>query len=195
MSLKRPLLSRAFNAYDPGSTWKPVTAIAGMESGKFPPRQKLNTVPCITYGSHCFPEYNKRGFGWIGYEDAFRVSSNTFFYQVGVGTGSKALYDAAIKLGFDNHTGIETLIDENKGLVGNEEWADKGRGWGRPGETPWIVEDMASASIGQSVVLVTPLQLARAYAVFANGGYLITPHLVDGNKDWRSEKYFQKVVA
>ena len=193
LSPNLPLLSRAFNAYDPGSTWKPVTAIAGMESGKFPASKKLNTVPCITYGSHCFPEYNKRGFGLIGYEDAFRVSSNTFFYQIGVGVGSKALYDAAIKLGFDNYTGIETLIDENKGLVGNEEWANKGRGWGNPGETPWIVEDMASASIGQSVVLVTPLQLARAYAVFANGGYLITPHLVDGNKNWRSKKYFQKV--
>jgi len=188
-----PLLSRALNAYDPGSTWKPVTAIAGMESGKFPASKKLNTVPCITYGSHCFPEYNKRGFGWIGYEDALRVSSNTFFYQVGVGAGSKAFYNAAIKLGFDNYTGIETWIDENKGLVGNKKWADQGRGWGKAGETPWIPEDMASASIGQSVVLVTPLQLARAYAVFANGGYLITPHLVDGNKKWRSEKYLQKV--
>ncbi len=193
LSSNLPLLSRAFNAYDPGSTWKPVTAIAGMESGKFPANQKLNTVPCITYGSHCFPEYNKRGFGWIGYEDAFRVSSNTFFYQVGVGSGSKALYDAAIKLGFDKYTGIETFLDENKGLVGNIKWADEGRGWGKPGETPWIVEDMASASIGQSVVLVTPLQLARAYAVFANGGYLITPHLVDANINWRSEKYRQKV--
>ena len=193
LSSKRPLLSRALNAYDPGSTWKLVTAIAGMESGKFPSSRKLNTVPCITYGSHCFPEYNKRGFGWIGYEDAFRVSSNTFFYQVGVGVGSKALYDAAIKLGFDNYTGIETVFDENKGLVGNKTWADQGRGWGNPGETPWIAEDMASASIGQSVVLVTPLQLARAYAVFANGGYLITPHLVDGNKNWRSDKYLQKV--
>ncbi len=193
LSSNLPLLSRAFNAYDPGSTWKPVTAIAGLESGKFPASKKLNTVRCITYGSHCFPEYNKRGFGLIGYEDALRVSSNTFFYQVGVGVGSKALYDAAIKLGFNNHTGIETLIDENKGLVGNEEWANKGRGWGNPGETPWMVEDMASASIGQSVVLVTPLQLARAYAVFANGGYLITPHLVDANNNWRSEKFFQKV--
>ena len=193
VSFERPLLSRAFNAYDPGSTWKPVTAIAGMESGIFPSTRKLNTVPCITYGSHCFPEYNRRGFGWIGYEDALRVSSNTFFYQVGVGSGSKALYDAAIKLGFDNYTGIETVIDENKGLVGNQKWAAEGRGWADPGQTPWIVEDMASASIGQSVVQVTPLQLARAYAVFANGGYLITPHLVDGNKEWRSEKYLQKV--
>ena len=68
----------------------------------------------------------------IGYEDAFRVSSNTFFYQVGVGSGSKALYDAATKLGFDNYTGIETFIDENKGLVGNKKWAAEGRGWGKP---------------------------------------------------------------
>jgi len=193
LSSKRPLLSRAFNAYDPGSTWKPITAIAGIESGKFPISRKLNTVPCITYGSHCFPEYNKKGFGWIGYEDALRVSSNTFFYQVGVGVGSEALYDAALQLGFDNHTGIETVIEENKGLVGNKKWAAQGRGWGKPGETPWIVEDMASASIGQSVVQVTPLQLARAYAVFANGGYLITPHLVDGKRNWRSPKYLKKV--
>jgi len=193
LSSNLPLLSRALNAYDPGSTWKPVTAMAGMESGKFPASQKLNTTPCITYGSHCFPEYNKRGFGWIGYEDALRVSSNTFFYQVGVGSGSKALYDAAIKLGFDNHTGIEIVHDDNKGLVGNKKWAEQGRGWGNPGETPWIVEDIASASIGQSVVLVTPLQLARAYAVFANGGYLVTPHLVDAKINWRSEKYSQKV--
>jgi len=52
---------------------------------------------------------------------------------------------------------------------------------------------MASASIGQSVVQVTPLQLARAYAVFANGGYLITPHLVESKRNWRSEKYLEKV--
>ena len=58
-----------------------------------------------------------------------------------------------------------------------------------PGTTPWIVEDIASASIGQAVVQVTPLQLARAYSVFANGGYLITPHLVDDNKNWKAGEY------
>ena len=106
----RPLLSRAFNAYDPGSTWKPVTAIAGMESGKFPARSKIKYVPCITYGSHCFPEYNKEVLVGLDMKMHLRVSSNTFFYQVGVGSGSKALYDAAIKLGFDNYTGIETFL-------------------------------------------------------------------------------------
>ncbi|MFL0774107.1 MAG: penicillin-binding protein 2 [Prochlorococcus sp.] len=187
-SSRKPLLSRAMNAYDPGSTWKPVTAMAGMESGKFAPATKLHTRACITYGGHCFPDHNGAGFGHIGYEDALRFSSNTFFYQVGVGAGSLALYDAATKLGFDARTGIEIGYEESKGLVGHELWAAKGRGWAEPGTTPWIPEDMASASIGQSVVQITPLQLARAYSVFANGGYLVTPHLADLDIDWTSAK-------
>ncbi|MFL0780841.1 MAG: penicillin-binding protein 2 [Prochlorococcus sp.] len=187
-SSRKPLLSRAMNAYDPGSTWKPVTAMAGMESGKFAPATKLHTRACITYGGHCFPDHNGAGFGHIGYEDALRFSSNTFFYQVGVGAGSLALYDAATKLGFDARTGIEIGYEESKGLVGHELWVAKGRGWAEPGTTPWIPEDMASASIGQSVVQITPLQLARAYSVFANGGYLVTPHLADLDIDWTSAK-------
>jgi penicillin-binding protein 2 len=180
----KPLLSRAMNAYDPGSTWKPVTAMAGMETGKFPPNTKLVTRACITYGGHCFPDHNGAGFGTIGYEDALRFSSNTFFYQVGVGVGSIALYNAALSLGFTKPSGIEIGYEESPGLVGNERWAAQGRGWAKPGSTPWIPEDMASMSIGQSVVQITPLQLARAYAVFANGGYLVTPHLVDQGLDW-----------
>ena len=181
---KNPLLSRAMNAYDPGSTWKPVTAMAGMASGKFPPEVKLNTTACITYGGHCFPDHNGAGFGRIGYADALRFSSNTFFYQVGVGSGSLALKKAATQLGFGRKTGIEIGWEENLGLVGDEEWAKDGRGWAEPGSTPWIPEDMASASIGQSVVQITPLQLARAYCVFANGGWLVTPHLADQGLDW-----------
>jgi penicillin-binding protein 2 len=181
---KKPLLSRAMNAYDPGSTWKPVTAMAGMASGKFPAEVKLNTTSCITYGGHCFPDHNGAGFGRIGYADALRFSSNTFFYQVGVGSGSLALKKAATQLGFGRKTGIEIGWEENVGLVGDEEWAKDGRGWAEPGSTPWIPEDMASASIGQSVVQITPLQLARAYCVFANGGWLVTPHLADQGLDW-----------
>ncbi|WP_320675899.1 penicillin-binding protein 2 [Prochlorococcus sp. MIT 1300] len=193
LSSQKPLFSRAVNSYDPGSTWKPVTAVAGMETGKYPSDVVLMTTSCIKYGSHCFYEYNRRGFGKIGYEDALRFSSNTFFYQIGIGVGSKALYKAAKQLGFDALTGIELSYEESKGIVGNEEWAEKGRGWGEPGKTPWIPEDMASASIGQAVVQITPLQLARAYAVFANGGYLITPHLAARDIDWYSSKRRRKV--
>jgi penicillin-binding protein 2 len=190
---RKPLLSRAMNAYDPGSTWKPVTAMAGMESGKFPPKTKLHTTACITYGGHCFPDHNGAGFGHIGYADALRFSSNTFFYQVGVGVGSLALKKAATELGFMRKTGIEIGWEESVGLVGDETWAAEGRGWAKPGSTPWIPEDMASASIGQSVVQITPLQLARSYAVFANGGWLVTPHLAAGEVAWTSPQYKTKV--
>ena len=193
-SPQKPLFSRAMNAYDPGSTWKPVTAMAGMESGKFPPETKLHTTACITYGGHCFPDHNGAGFGHIGYADALRFSSNTFFYQVGVGVGSMELKKAATQLGFMQKTGIEIGWEESIGLVGDEQWAAEGRGgWAKPGSMPWIPEDMASASIGQSVVQITPLQLARSYAVFANGGWLVTPHFAKSDKDWRLPPYKTKV--
>jgi len=173
----KPLFSRALNAYDPGSVWKIVTALAGMESGKFPPNTKLQTFPCIVYGSQCFREHNDEGFGIIGYEDALRVSSNTFFYQIGAGVGVDEINRIAKILGFNKLSGIEISDQEDQGLIASSEWAKKGRGWGKPGETPWLPEDIASMSIGQFVVQTTPIQIARAYAVIANGGYLVTPHL------------------
>ena len=185
---KKPFLSRAMNAYDPGSTWKPITAMAGMESGKYPPETKLHTTACITYGGHCFPDHNGAGFGHIGYADALSFSSNTFFYQVGVGVGSRELKKAATQLGFMQKTGIEIGWEENIGFVGDQQWAEQVRG------TPWIPEDMASASIGQAMVQITPLQLARAYAVFANGGWMVTPHLAEAGVDWTSSKYKTKVA-
>ena len=176
-SPSKPLFNRALNAYDPGSVWKIVTALAGLESGKFPSSTVLETKSCIKYGSQCFREHNDLGFGRIGYEDALRVSSNTFFYQIGYGVGVDEIYDVSKKLGFAKLSGIEISEQENLGLVASSQWANEGRGWGRPGRTPWVPEDIASMSIGQSVVQVTPIQIARAYAAIANGGYLITPHI------------------
>ena len=189
-----PMLNRALNPYNPGSVFKVVTAAAGMESGAFPPETTLHTTACIPYGAHCFPEHNGEGFGHIGYEDALRFSSNTFFYQVGVGSGSMALHDAAVKLGFTKRSGIEIGFDEDPGLVGNAAWAAAGRGWAEPGQTPWIPEDMASASIGQSVVQVSPIQVARAYGAIANGGWLVQPHFSSLNLqtgepvDWQARR-------
>ena len=176
-SESKPLFNRALNAYDPGSIWKIVTALAGMESGKFPSNTKLQTFPCIVYGSQCFREHNDEGFGSIGYEDALRVSSNTFFYQIGYGVGVDEIYRISKILGFNKLSGIEIGAQEDQGLIASSEWAKNGRGWGKPGETPWLPEDIASMSIGQFVVQTTPIQIARAYAVIANGGYLVMPHL------------------
>ena len=190
-SPEKPLFNRALNAYDPGSVWKIVTALAGLESGKFPIDTMLETKPCITYGSQCFREHNDLGFGVIGYEDALRVSSNTFFYQVGYGVGVDEIYKVAKKLGFNSLSGIEISEQENIGLVASSDWAEEGRGWGEPGRTPWVPEDIASMSIGQFVVQVTPIQIARAYAVIANGGYLVTPYLV--KKDAENLSYHKRI--
>jgi len=187
-SSEKPLFNRALNAYDPGSVWKIVTALAGLESGKFPSDIMLDTKPCITYGSQCFREHNDLGFGLIGYEDALRVSSNTFFYQVGYGVGVDEIYEISRKLGFNSFSGIEISEQENIGFVASSEWAEEGRGWGEPGRTPWVPEDIASMSIGQFVVQVTPIQIARAYAAIANGGYLVTPHLVKKNGEYLLDK-------
>ena len=173
----KPLFNRALNAYDPGSVWKIVTALAGMESGKFPPDTKLETSPCIVYGNQCFREHNDEGFGLIGYEDALKVSSNTFFYQIGYGVGVDEINRISKILGFTKLSGIEIGDQEDRGLIASSQWARDGRGWGKPGQTPWLPEDIASMSIGQFVVQTTPIQIARAYAVIANGGYLVTPHL------------------
>ena len=187
-SPEKPLFNRALNAYDPGSVWKIVTALAGLESGKFPRDTLLETKPCITYGSQCFREHNDLGFGMIGYEDALRVSSNTFFYQIGYEVGVDEMFDISKKLGFNSFSGIEISEQENIGLVANSQWAKDGRGWGEAGKTPWLPEDIASMSIGQFVVQVTPIQLARAYAAIANGGYLVTPHLSKNNVNFLSDE-------
>ncbi|MBO8232939.1 penicillin-binding protein 2 [Prochlorococcus marinus XMU1419] len=184
----KPLFNRALNAYDPGSVWKIVTALAGLESGIFPSNTLLETKPCITYGSQCFREHNDLGFGVIGYEDALRVSSNTFFYQVGYGVGVDKIYEISRKLGFNSFSGIEISEQENVGFIANSKWANEGRGWGKPGRTPWVPEDIASMSIGQFVVQVTPIQIARAYAAIANGGYLVTPHLAKNDGEYFSDK-------
>jgi len=187
-SPEKPLFNRALNAYDPGSVWKIVTALAGLESGKFPIDTILETKPCITYGSQCFREHNDLGFGKIGYEDALRVSSNTFFYQVGYGVGVDEIHQLSTKLGFNSLSGIEISEQENVGLVASSHWAKQGRGWGEPGRTPWVPEDIASMSIGQMVVQVTPIQIARAYAAIANGGYLVTPYLTKKEGDLLSDQ-------
>ena len=192
-SPEKPLFNRALNAYDPGSVWKIVTALAGLESGKFPRETMLETKPCITYGSQCFREHNDLGFGVIGYEDALRVSSNTFFYQIGYGVGVDEIHKVSRKLGFNALSGIEISEQENIGLVASSEWAKEGRGWGQPGRTPWVPEDIASMSIGQFVVQVTPIQIARAYAAIANGGYLVTPYLVKKDEENLSDKKLIKI--
>ena len=166
-----PMLNRAFQGYPPASTFKLVTTIAGIESGRFHETSTLPTMHSFCYRGRCYGDHGS--FGAIGFPMALAVSSNSFYYQVGLRVGPKELFKAARRVGYGHFTGIELKDEDGAGLLGDEAWKQKVYG------EPWTVVDTISSAIGQGPVLVTPLQMARLYAAVANGGWLVTPHVVE----------------
>ena len=167
-----PFLNMGLRAFPPASTFKIVTAAAGMESGKYPPNTVLSTYPYINVSGTRFREWNKRGFGRMGYVSAMAWSSNTFFGQVGRGVGGAELIKWARNFGFGKPTGIE-LKGETAGLIADDAWKRRNfRNWG------WTVGDTVNMSIGQGFTSATPLQVAVMFAAIANDGYRIQPHLL-----------------
>lgn len=161
-----PFVNRALQGFPPASTFKIITATAGMESGKFPPNTILMTYPSI----HGVGDWNGAGFGAIGFPTALQWSSNTFFGQVGVGVGPKILLDWAHRYGLGEKTGIE-IPGEAEGFLPTPEW--KKKVW----QDRWYPADSVMMAIGQGAVQVSPLQSAVVFAVPANGGYRVKPHL------------------
>ncbi len=166
-----PFINRAIRGFPPASTYKVVTAIAGMESGKYPANTVLQTTPYLAAAGVRFYEWNKAGFGAAGYVRSMQWSSNTFYGQVGRGVTGETLIDWSRRLGFGELSGIE-LEEETPGLIPDSNWTQERLG------RDWHVGDTVNMSIGQGLTLATPLQIARMFAVPANGGYLVTPHLV-----------------
>jgi penicillin-binding protein 2 len=161
-----PFVDRATQAFPPASTFKIITATAGMESGKFSPDTVLQTYPSI----HGVGDWNGAGFGAIGFVTALQWSSNTFFGQVGVRVGPKTLLEWAYRYGLGQKTGIE-ISGEAEGFLPNPDW--KKKIW----QENWYPADSVMMSIGQGAVQVSPLQTAVVFAVPANGGYRVKPHL------------------
>ncbi|MBD2604159.1 penicillin-binding protein 2 [Scytonema hofmannii FACHB-248] len=177
-----PLLNRALRAYPPASTFKIVTTAAGLESGKFSPNTILQTYGSLTFGRTRFGEWNHAGFGPLGFTGAIANSSDTFFYQIGQKVGGPTLIEWTRKFGFGEKTGFEFVSEESKGFVPDESWKQKT--W----KMPWTVGDSINMSIGQGALLSTPLQVAGMFAIPANGGYRVQPHLLKDNqeaKSWR----------
>ncbi|MEA5604721.1 penicillin-binding protein 2 [Nostoc sp. UHCC 0252] len=177
-----PLVNRALSAFPPASTFKIVTTTAGLESGKFSPNTILQTYGSLSFGGTRFGEWNHAGFGPLGFVGAMQWSSDTFFYQIGRGVGGPTLIEWTRKYGFGKKTGFEFADEEAKGLVPDETWKQKA--W----KIPWTVGDSINMSIGQGALQTTPLQVAIMFAVPANGGYLVQPHLLKDNeeaKSWR----------
>ncbi|BAZ39056.1 peptidoglycan glycosyltransferase [Calothrix sp. NIES-4101] len=180
---EHPLVNRSLSGFPPASTFKIITTTAGLESGKFTPSSILQTYGSLTIGGVTFGEHNHAGFGTIGFPTAIAVSSDTFFYQVGRAVGGPKLIEWTRKYGFGQTTGIEFSDEESRGLVPDETWKQKT--W----KIPWTVGDTINMSIGQGALQVTPLQAAIMFAVPANGGYRVKPHLLQEHttevKNWR----------
>jgi penicillin-binding protein 2 len=167
-----PLLNRALQGFPPASTFKIVTTAAGIESGLMNAKSTLPTFNSFCYAGMCYGDHGS--FGAIGFPLALAVSSNSFYYQVGLKVGEAELFKAARRFGYGSYTGIELKTEESPGLLGDAAWKKQVL------KEAWTPVDTITSAIGQGALQVTPLQMARLYAAVANGGNLVTPHLVEG---------------
>lgn len=178
----KPLNNRAtMGLYAPGSTFKPLTAIAALDSGTIEPR---DTVECTAY-YHFYPDVSPAcgiAPGRHGRENvtqAIKDSCNIFFYDVGRRTTIETLQEYARKFGLGEYTGIE--ISEYKGWVAGPEA-------NAHFNLPWYGGDVMNAAIGQGTNQFTPLQLANYVATLVNGGNHYACHLL---KECKSSDYSQ----
>jgi penicillin-binding protein 2 len=176
------LIDRSISGqYPPGSTFKLVTATAALSNGLITGGTSYNDQGVYTVGNppQSFTNAGSVRNGTISLPTALTISSDVYFYWLGDRMdGSKLIQDTAAAYGFDKRTGID-LPNESSGyvLTPEEKKALKDKYPDSYSDGTWYTGDNVQLAIGQNVIVVTPLQLARAYAAFANGGTLYTPHV------------------
>jgi penicillin-binding protein 2 len=169
---RHPLQDRCLQGtYPPGSTIKPFLALAGLTEGLITPDWTVYCSGGIVLHGHRFRCWRRGGHGRVDLARSLEGSCDIFYYQLGQRLGIDRMAEWLETFGLGRRTGIG-LPSEATGLVGNPEWSRRVRG------TPWYPGEAVSVSIGQGPVLTTTIQLARAFAALANGGRLVTPHVV-----------------
>ena len=193
-----PMVNRAIaGSYPPGSTFKPVTALAAMEEGLMSPYSSIDCPASWSVPLHgpdgrtvfggTFNNWNHTASGALTLPQALEQSCDTYFYQLGWDfysqTGNRQpLQEWAGRWGFGRPTGID-IGGEYAGLLPTIAWRKKT--YTAKTDPNWQVDrlwkpgDSVQLAIGQKDLTVTPLQMARFYAMIANGGKLIRPHLLD----------------
>src|SRR5438094_283116 len=167
-----PLLPRAFrSSYPPGSTFKIAVGIAALESSAVTSDDRFECVPAIQIGNLTYHNWKKGDRGALNFVQALTESCDTWFYQVGIKTGAQPVIDWALRLGFGAKCGIP-LRGEAEGRVPNDEYMKATHG------RKLLNGDIANLSIGQGDTQVTPLQMAQAMAIVANGGRFYQTRLV-----------------
>ncbi len=172
-----PLANRAISGlYPTGSTFKLITALAGLESGTLTPSRAIYDGGSLTVGGQTFQNAGGAAFGSVTLVPALEVSSDVFFYTLGLemwDTGQ--LQEWAHKLGIGRPAGID-LPGAAEGLLPSQHWRNQ---LYEEGETdrPWSAGDNIQLATGQGDLQTNPLQMAIAYATLGNGGTVVTPHV------------------
>ncbi len=175
----QPLFGRAFqSAYPPASAFKPVVALAALNSGAVTENSTIYCPAAITIGRTEFKNWSKTPEGSINVKRALARSCNTWFYQVGIDIGPSSFLNLSRRLGFGERSGLP-LIGETPGLVPSDEWMLKNE------KRRILNGDTANLSIGQGSLLASPLQVAQAMAGIANGGALPKLQLIRQVQDTR----------
>ena len=181
--IDRPLFNRVLRGtYPPGSTVKPVIALAGLAYHAVDPdsRRFCNGVFRLPGSSHQYREGRGGRHGPVDLEDAIARSCDTYFYALADELGVDRIATFLGPFGFGKLTGID-ITGEKPGLLPSREW--KKRTFARPADQVWFPGETVIFGIGQGYLLVTPLQLAHYSAVLATRGKSFKPRLVTGFRD------------
>jgi penicillin-binding protein 2 len=173
----KPLLNRAVSeVYAPGSVFKPLVAIAALETGRVTPETTYDCTGHFERGGFRMGCWNLHGHGPVSMRRGIEQSCNVYFASAGLQCGYEAIEAVAQSVGLGAKTGI-ALDGEARGLVPGDTWKR------RVFKDGWRFGDTCNVSIGQGPLTVTPLQMAVVAATLANGGTLYRPRLVLGVRD------------
>ncbi|MDA0772272.1 MAG: penicillin-binding protein 2 [Cyanobacteria bacterium] len=170
----KAFLNKAISAYTPGSIWKPITAIAALEHGVVNINEYLKVGGSINYAGFQFGDWTSKE-GQMNLIDALEWSRNTYFYQIAKRMKAEWISNIGSKFGAGQVTGIE-LLGESQGILPSPEWKKKKL------KEQWFPGNTLHFAIGQSFLMLSPIQAARLISGIANKGLLPQPHLIK-NKD------------
>ncbi len=167
-----PLQNRAISGqYPPGSVFKIVVALAGLEEGIISPQEEILCTGSYTVGNRTYRCWREHGHGKVNFHRAVVESCDSYFYRLGKRLGVEKIAHYSRVFGLGKKTGID-LDYEQEGLIPTSQW--KLKRWGEQ----WQTGETISLSIGQSFLLVTPLQMAGLISTVFNGGYMYQPKVI-----------------
>ena len=166
-----PLINRAINGlYPPGSTFKPVVALAALKYGIIKATDKFFCNGLYTLGDRDFHCWNRTGHGKVNLTDAIAQSCDVYFYEIALKLGIERIAETAKLLGFGSY--YDEYFGVSNSIIPNKKWKEKNY------DEKWQKGETLNVGIGQGFLLSTPLELAIMTANLINGGKIIEPRIV-----------------